>query len=119
MTQRWYLTFHGGDDDADWNNIHAYDLDGEPLGKALDTHTLPDGLALRELRGFSFGPDGDLFVANAYKNASQVLRFAGRPGPNGDVMFRQLRSPREAELEKRLKDLEKRLAELEKQLEKR
>ena len=81
MTQRWYLTFHGGDDDADWNNIHIYSLAGEPLGKALDTHTLPDGLALRELRGFSFGPDGDLFVANAYKNASQVLRFAGRPGP--------------------------------------
>lgn len=43
----------------------------------------------------------------------------GRPGPNGDVMFRQLRSPREAELEKKLKDLERRLAELEKQLEKR
>jgi len=30
-----------------------------------------------------------------------------------------LRSPREAELEKRLKDLEKRLAELEKQLQKK
>lgn len=45
----------------------------------------------------------------------------GRPGPNGDVMIerRNLRSPREAELEKKLRDLEKRLAELEKQLEKR
>lgn len=45
----------------------------------------------------------------------------GRPGPNGDVMIerRGMRSPREAELEKRLKELEKRLAELEKQLEKR
>ena len=26
------------------------------------------------------GPDGDLYVANAYKDASQVLRFAGKPG---------------------------------------
>lgn len=45
----------------------------------------------------------------------------GRPGPNADVMIerRRMRSPREAELEKRLKELEKRLAELEKQLEKR
>lgn len=44
----------------------------------------------------------------------------GRPAPNGDVMIeRRLRSPREAELEKRLKELEKRLADLEKQLEKR
>lgn len=44
----------------------------------------------------------------------------GTPAPNGDVMIpRRMRSPREAELEKRLKELEKRLAELEKQLEKR
>lgn len=88
--QRWYITFHGGDDPHEWNNIHVYGLDGTPLGKALETHTLPDDLELRELRGFAFGPDGDLYVANAYKDASQVLRFAGNPGPDGKHPFREV-----------------------------
>ena len=63
-----------------------------PLGKALDTHTLPDDLDLRELRGFAFGPDGDLYVANAYKDASQVLRFAGKPGADGKHLFQKVYS---------------------------
>jgi hypothetical protein len=75
--QVWYISFHGGDDDAEWNNIHVFDLDGKPMGKALAAHSLPEGLALRELRGFEFGPDGALYVANAYQHASQVLRFTG------------------------------------------
>jgi hypothetical protein len=76
--QVWYISFHGGDDDADWNNIHVFGLDGKPLGKALAVHTLPPGLELRELRGFEFGPDGALYIANAYQHASQVLRFTGK-----------------------------------------
>ena len=86
----WYITFHGGEGDRAWNNIHVFDLHGKPLGKALDTHSLPDGLELRELRGFTFGPGGDLFVANAYTDASQVLRFAGKPGPDGKHAFREV-----------------------------
>ena len=88
--QRWYISFHGGDDAHEWNNIHVFGLDGTPLGKALDTHTLPIDLELRELRGFAFGPDGDLYVANAYKDASQVLRFAGKTGPEGKHAFREV-----------------------------
>ena len=103
--QRWYVTFHGGESSSKephdqggsrearartWNNIHVFALDGTPLRKALDTHTLPDGLDLRELRGFVFGPDGDLYVANAYKDASQVLRFAGKPGADGQHAFREV-----------------------------
>jgi DNA-binding beta-propeller fold protein YncE len=88
--QRWYITFHGGDDPDTWNNIHVFDLDGKPVGKALDTHSLPEGLELRELRGFAFGPDGDLYVANAYKDASQVLRFVGKPGADGKHAFREI-----------------------------
>lgn len=84
---RWYITFHGGDDSHEWNNIHTYDRDGKPVGKALDTQSLPDGLELRELRGFAFGPDGALYVANAYKNGSQVLRFGGMPDVNGKHQF--------------------------------
>jgi DNA-binding beta-propeller fold protein YncE len=87
---RWYITFHGGDDPHEWNNIHIYNLNGNPLGKALATHTLPDGLHLRELRGFAFGPDGDLYVANAYTDASQVLRFAGTPDADGKHDFKEI-----------------------------
>jgi DNA-binding beta-propeller fold protein YncE len=86
--QRWYITFHGGDDPHEWNNIHTYDLSGNPLGKALATHSLPDGLHLRELRGFAFGPDGDLYVANAWQDASQVLRFEGAPDAEGQHAFK-------------------------------
>ncbi|HWK79850.1 MAG TPA: hypothetical protein VNP95_03745, partial [Thermomicrobiales bacterium] len=75
---RWYISFHGGDEADAWNNIHSFDPEGKPLGKVLATHSLPPGLALRELRGFAFGPGGDLYVANAWRNASQVLRFGGQ-----------------------------------------
>ncbi|MBA3450861.1 MAG: hypothetical protein H0T18_06590 [Chloroflexia bacterium] len=88
--QRWYITFHGGDDAHEWNSIHTYDLAGNPLGKALAAHSLPNDLELRELRGFAFGPDGDLYVANAYKDASQVLRFGGQPGRDGKHPFREV-----------------------------
>lgn len=94
--RRWYISFHGGNGPHAWNNIHVFDLDGAPLGKALDTHTLPGGLALRELRGFAFGPDGDLYVANAYKDASQILRFAGTLGPDGRHPFHAIYSERHA-----------------------
>lgn len=85
--QVWYVSFHGGDDDDDWNDIHVFDLAGKPLGKALATHTLPDGLALRELRGFEFGPDGALYIANAYQHASQVLRFTGKVNAHNQHEF--------------------------------
>src|SRR5262249_1360095 len=73
-----------------WNNIHVFSLDGQPLGKALATHSLPDDLELRELRGFAFGPGGDLFIANAYKNASQVLRFSRTVDDDGKPTFREI-----------------------------
>ena len=85
---RWYLSFHGGEGGHAWNNLHAFSAAGEPLGKALDAHGLPDGVALRELRGFAFGPDGDLYVANAYKGSSQILRFGGTPDAHGRHPFR-------------------------------
>jgi len=85
---RWYISFHGGGDEPHtWNNIHSFSLDGQPLGKVLATDAMPHGLALRELRGFAFGPDGDLYVANAYRNASQVLRFGGKRDDDGRHPF--------------------------------
>lgn len=88
--QRWYISFHGGEGPDTWNNIHVFDLDGIPMGKALDSRSLPEGLELRELRGFTVGPDGDLYVANAYKNESQVLRFTGAPGADGKHQFKEI-----------------------------
>jgi hypothetical protein len=110
VQQVWYITFHGGEpkggdrckkgskdpDCVTWNNIHVFDLEGRPLGKALETHALPGELELRELRGFTFGPEGDLYVANAYKDASQVLRFAGKSGPDGKHAFREVYVERHA-----------------------
>lgn len=87
MTDRWYVTFHGGAGAHAWNNIHVFDADGRPLGKALHHHKLPEGIELRELRGFAFGPDGDLYVADAYYAYSQVLRFRGRPDAEGKHDF--------------------------------
>jgi DNA-binding beta-propeller fold protein YncE len=86
----WYVSFHGGDDPQDRNNIHAYDEAGAHVGKMLDGDDLPDGMRLRELRGFAFGPDGDLYVANAWKGQSQILRFAGTPGAKGRHAFREV-----------------------------
>lgn len=84
------MTFHGGAEPHDWNNIHAFDAAGKPLGKALDIDGAPHGVALRELRGFAFGPDGDLYAANAYQDRSQILRFAGTPDRHGRHPFREV-----------------------------
>ncbi len=86
---RWYLTFHGGKRHA-WNTMHRFELDGRPLGEAVTGDGLPRHVALRELRGFAFGPDGDLYVANAWKDASQVLRFGGTLDGEGRHPFREV-----------------------------
>lgn len=90
MTGTWYMTFHGGDDHAAWNSIHRFSPVGEHLGGALDHRSLPEHIKLRELRGFRFGPDGDLYVANAYKGSSQILRFNGVPDSEGKHAFRDI-----------------------------
>ena len=77
MKKEWYLTFHGGAASSDLNNIHVFSAGGEKLRKALDTDSLPRGLELRELRGFAFGPDGNLYVVNAFQNYSQIICFDG------------------------------------------
>jgi len=79
----WYLSFHGGTDRNSRNNIHVYSETGEELGKALNRRSLPDRVELRELRGFGFGPDHNLYVVNAYREASQILRFTGKVNPEG------------------------------------
>ncbi len=86
----WYVSFHGGSANTDCNNIHVYTIDGRERGKALNRQSLPAPLSLRELRGFTFGPDGDLYVLNAYYPFSQVLRFNGLANQNGQHNFKEV-----------------------------
>ena len=88
--QRWYITFHGGEHPHAWNNIHAFDLDGKPIGKVLGTTGMSDEIELRELRGFVFGNDGDLYVTNAWQGGSHILRFHGALNERGQHDFREV-----------------------------
>jgi len=94
-------------------------------GKAQN---LSAAIAMRERPELDMAPF--LFRGGDGENQPMVLqldrerlrnlpRGQGTPG-EGDVLLRRgMRSPREAELEKRLKELEKRIADLEKLLEKK
>jgi hypothetical protein len=82
-----YVSFHGGTGAGMWNNIHAYDVGGAKIGKALDKSSLSKHVDLRELRGFEVGPDGDLYVVNAFEEYSQVLRFSGTRSDDGRHEF--------------------------------
>ena len=88
-THTFYLTFHGGTDKSEWNNIHAFTTSGDENNppKVLDKDTLPTTVSLLELRGMTFGPDGHLYVANAYKGFSQILKFDGSLQTNGQHAF--------------------------------
>lgn len=88
--REWYISFHGGAGAGDLNNLHVYSSDGKKLRKALDRDHLPAEVDLRELRGFTFGPDGDLYVANAYKEASQILRFKGKLDDHAQHRLREV-----------------------------
>lgn len=83
----WYISFHGGDEPNSLNSIHVYGADGRELRKALNRDSLPPDVELRELRGFAFGPDENLYVVNAYRKHSEILQFAGTLNPNGQHDF--------------------------------
>jgi glucose/arabinose dehydrogenase len=87
MAKEWYVSFHGGEERSTLNNIHVYSIDGKKLRKALNKKSLPKGIKLRELRGFVFGPDQNLYVVNAYFEYSEVLKFKGTLNENGQHDF--------------------------------
>jgi hypothetical protein len=87
MANEWYVSFHGGEEKASLNNIHVYSPDGKELRKALNKKSVPASITLRELRGFVFGPDQDLYVVNAYFKYSEVLRFKGVLNKDGQHDF--------------------------------
>jgi WD40 repeat protein len=67
------------------------------LRKALNKESLPEGIKLRELRGFVFGPDHNLYVVNAYFEYSQVLKFKGALNESGQHDFCEVFVKRHAE----------------------
>jgi hypothetical protein len=97
MANEWYVSFHGGEEKATLNNIHVYATEGTKLRKALNKESLPEGIKLRELRGFVFGPDRNLYVVNAYFEYSQVLQFKGALNENGQHDFCEVFVKRHAE----------------------
>jgi len=97
MPKEWYISFHGGEERASLNNIHVYSTDGTKLRKALNKESLPEGIKLRELRGFVFGPDHNLYVVNAYFEYSQVLKFKGALNESGQHDFCEVFVKRHAE----------------------
>ena len=98
MPKEWYISFHGGDENVSLNNIHVYSTDGKELRKALNKKSLDAGVELRELRGFMFGPDGDLYVVNAYFEYSEVLKFSGAPNKDGQHDFAEVFVKRHADV---------------------
>ena len=86
MPKEWYVSFHGGEEKASFNNIHVYSTDGQESRKALNKESLPEGITLRELRGFVFGPDQNLYVVNAYFEQRWAARLYGGlcKAPRGD-----------------------------------
>ncbi len=98
MTKEWYVSFHGGDEKTSLNNIHVYSIDGKRLRKALNKKSLPEGTKLRELRGFVFGPDENLYVVNAYFEYSEVLKFQGTTNENGQHDFLEVFVKRHGEM---------------------
>jgi hypothetical protein len=98
MPKEWYVSFHGGEEKAALNNIHVYSLDGKQLRKALNKRSLPASITLRELRGFEFGPDHNLYVVNAYFEYSEVLKFRGALNKNGQHDFLEVFVKRHAEM---------------------
>ena len=87
MAKEWYVSFHGGEEKMSFNNIHVYSTNGKELRKALNKNSLPERIKLRELRGFLFGPDQNLYVVNAYFEYSEVLKFRGAVNQNGQHDF--------------------------------
>jgi DNA-binding beta-propeller fold protein YncE len=98
MPNEWYVSFHGGEEKVTLNNIHVYSTDGKKLRKALNKKSLPENVKLRELRGFVFGPDQNLYVVNAYFEYSEVLKFKGPLNEQGQHDFLEVFVKRHADI---------------------
>ena len=67
-----YISFHGGDDKNELNDIHKYSRTGEHLDDVLHS---AEGIERRGLRGMFLTSNGSLLVSNSYKYNSMVLSY--------------------------------------------
>eukprot|EP01027_Heterolobosea_sp_BB2_P019091 GEZU01026818.1.p1 GENE.GEZU01026818.1~~GEZU01026818.1.p1 ORF type:complete len:298 (-),score=54.61 GEZU01026818.1:337-1209(-) len=81
-----FVSFHGGDNGI--NDIYVYNEYGELLGGAIQTTN--DSFPVSHVRHMMFGPDGNLYVVSAYKYASAILVYEGKPEREGDTRRRFL-----------------------------
>ena len=90
MAKQWLVSFHGGSKTTEHNNIHGFSDQGAPSNpdKVLDM-TGAGQVKLDELRGFGFY-NGNLWVVNAHKSSSGILKFSGTAGSNGQYAFQQV-----------------------------
>jgi DNA-binding beta-propeller fold protein YncE len=72
-----YVSF-SGESSSPITNIYAV----SPTGAVISENVLAGG-GYDELRGLAFGPDGNLYVAQAHQANSLILQFAGAPASGG------------------------------------
>jgi DNA-binding beta-propeller fold protein YncE len=77
-----YVSF-SGESATPIANIYALSPKGEVVSKAvLDPAKAP----YKELRGMAIGPDHNFYVAEAYKNASVIMKFSGTPSKGSSTL---------------------------------
>jgi sugar lactone lactonase YvrE len=76
-----YVSF-SGESTKPINNVYALSKSGATVSKAV----LDPSQKYDELRGMSFGPDGNFYVAQAQQSASAILQFNGALPPNSSTM---------------------------------
>jgi hypothetical protein len=79
------VSYHGGGVKGSVNNVDLADESGS-LKKDVLEGTLPPA-KLDELRGMTFGPDGNLWVVSGKRSVSQIIRFDGTPNSHGVYEF--------------------------------
>lgn len=78
--QGFYVSF-SGESSTPINNVYAL----SPAGSTVSTQVLDPSRTYQELRGLVFGPDGKLYVAQAYKKASAILQFSATLEPGSST----------------------------------
>ena len=79
--QGFYVSFSGEAQKNPITNVYAL----SPSGKTVSAQVLDTSQSYQELRGLVFGPDGNLYVSQAYKGASKILQFSGALAPGSST----------------------------------
>lgn len=81
MLYGFYVSF-SGESKTPITNVYAL----SPTGATVSQTVLDTSETYQELRGMTFGPDGNFYVAQAHDSASAILQFNGTLAPNSSTM---------------------------------